>query len=129
MFEGQLAYYLNRYLGSYVYGLDPQSLKVSVFSGDVVLKNLQLKPSALADLNLPVTVKSGLLGKLTLKVRLQPELQPCCHGIMVLRHGALATHTVYNRETQQSLQALKYLHLLHVALHSRQARLTVGHTV
>ena len=68
MFEGQLAYYLNRYLGSYVYGLDPQSLKVSVFSGDVVLNNLQLKPSALADLNLPLSVKSGLLGRLTLKV-------------------------------------------------------------
>lgn len=68
MFEGQLAYYLNRYLGSYVYGLDPQSLKVSVFSGDVVLNNLQLKPSALADLNLPISVKSGLLGRLTIKV-------------------------------------------------------------
>ena len=68
MFEGQLAYYLNRYLGAYVYGLDPQSLKVSVFSGDVVLKNLQLKPSALADLNLPLSVKTGLVGSLTLKV-------------------------------------------------------------
>lgn len=68
MFEGQLAYYLNRYLGTYVNGLDPQSLKVSVFSGDVVLNNLQLKPTALAELNLPVSVKSGLLGRLTLKV-------------------------------------------------------------
>ena len=68
MFEAQLAFYLNKYLGSYVYGVDPQSLKVSVFQGDVVLENLQLKPEALADLNLPVVVKAGLLGSLKLKV-------------------------------------------------------------
>ena len=69
MFEAQLAYYLNKYIGTYVQGLDPHSLKISVFKGDVVLRNLQLKPEALADLNLPITVKSGLLGTLTLKVR------------------------------------------------------------
>jgi vacuolar protein sorting-associated protein 13A/C len=69
MFEAQLAYYLNRYLGTYVQGLDTKSLKISVFKGDVTLRNLKLKPEALADLNLPITVKAGLLGSLTLKVR------------------------------------------------------------
>jgi hypothetical protein len=73
MFEGQVAYYLNRYLGTYVYGLDPQSLKISVFKGDVVLHNLRLKPEALADLNLPISVKAGLLGTLTLKVWFPPS--------------------------------------------------------
>ena len=68
MFEAQLAYYLDKYLGRYVYGLDAKALKVSVFSGDVVLTNLQLKPSALADLNLPISVKAGLIGSLKLKV-------------------------------------------------------------
>lgn len=68
MFEAQLAYYLDRYLGQYVYGLDAKALKVSVFSGDVVLTNLKLKPSALADLKLPINVKAGLLGSLKLKV-------------------------------------------------------------
>ena len=68
MFEAQVAYYLNNYLGKYVLGLDPQSLKISVFKGDVVLRNLKLKAEALADLDLPITVKSGLLGSLTLKV-------------------------------------------------------------
>lgn len=68
MFEAQLAYYLNRYLGTYVQNLDTKSLKVSVFKGDVTLRNLKLKPEALADLNLPITVKAGLLGSLTLKV-------------------------------------------------------------
>jgi vacuolar protein sorting-associated protein 13A/C len=68
MFEAQLAYYLNRYIGAYVQGLDPSALKISVFKGDVVLRNLKLKPEALADLALPITVKAGLLGQLTLKV-------------------------------------------------------------
>ncbi len=71
MLEGQVAFYLNKYLGNYVYGLDPQSLKISVFKGDVQLNNLHLKPEALNALNLPITVKAGLLGSLTLKVRQQ----------------------------------------------------------
>jgi hypothetical protein len=45
----------------------PASLQV--WKGDVELRNLLLKPEALAGLNLPVTVKAGLLGRLTLKVR------------------------------------------------------------
>ncbi|KAK9834254.1 hypothetical protein WJX81_000411 [Elliptochloris bilobata] len=68
MLEAQLAYYLNRYLGTYVEGLNQRDLKVSVFRGDVVLKNLKLKPEALADLNLPISIKAGLLGSLTLKI-------------------------------------------------------------
>ncbi|GBF99654.1 hypothetical protein Rsub_12473 [Raphidocelis subcapitata] len=68
MFEAQVAFYLNKYLGQYVSGLDAESLKISVWKGDVELRNLLLKPEALAGLNLPITVKAGLLGKLTLKV-------------------------------------------------------------
>ncbi|KAG1659488.1 hypothetical protein FOA52_005351 [Chlamydomonas sp. UWO 241] len=68
MFEAQVAYYLNQYLGKYLTGLDAESLKISVWAGDVQLRNLSLKPEALADLELPVTVKAGMLGKLTLKV-------------------------------------------------------------
>jgi vacuolar protein sorting-associated protein 13A/C len=69
MFESQVAYYLNRYLGRYLQGLDAESLRISVWKGDVELRNLALKPDALEDLDLPVAVKAGLLGKLTLKVR------------------------------------------------------------
>ena len=68
MFEAQVVYYLNQYLGKYVYGLDAESLKISVWRGDVELRNLQLKAEALQELNLPITLKSGLLGRLTLKV-------------------------------------------------------------
>ncbi|EFN57975.1 hypothetical protein CHLNCDRAFT_13140, partial [Chlorella variabilis] len=68
MFEGYVVYYLNQYLGKYVDGIDQKSLRISIYKGDVVLRNLQLKPDALAGLDLPVTVRAGLLGSLTLKV-------------------------------------------------------------
>ena len=42
--------------------------RISIYQGDVVLNNLQLKPDALKDLDLPLTVRAGLLGRLTLKV-------------------------------------------------------------
>ncbi len=68
MLEAQVAYYLNQYLGEYLSGLDPASLRISVFAGDVTLTNLYLKPDALNALNLPVCVTAGLLGRLSLKV-------------------------------------------------------------
>jgi hypothetical protein len=67
MFEQQIAYWLNVYLGKYVHGLDAESLRISVWQGDVELRNLALKPEALQDLDLPITVKAGVLGRLTLK--------------------------------------------------------------
>lgn len=68
MFEAQVAYYLNEYLGKYVQGIDRESLKISIYAGDVVLRNLRLKPDALEELDLPVSVHAGLLGMLRLKV-------------------------------------------------------------
>lgn len=38
------------------------------FTGDVVLKDLKLKAEALNSLKLPVTVKAGFVGTITLKV-------------------------------------------------------------
>lgn len=55
--------------GKYLNGLDAESLRISVWKGDVELRNLTLKPEALQDLDLPCTVKAGLLGRLTLKVQ------------------------------------------------------------
>lgn len=86
MFEAQVAFYLNAYLGKYVYGLDAQALRISVWQGDVELRNLQLKPEALQDLNLPITVKSGLLGRLTLKVGWVPRGGVACCGVMRAAH-------------------------------------------
>ncbi|KAJ4951540.1 hypothetical protein NE237_028372 [Protea cynaroides] len=68
MLEDQVAYLLQRYLGNYVKGLNKEALKISVWQGDVELKNMQLKPEALNALKLPVKVKAGFLGSVRLKV-------------------------------------------------------------
>ncbi|EOA17894.1 hypothetical protein CARUB_v10006303mg [Capsella rubella] len=68
MLEDQVAYLLQRYLGNYVRGLNKEALKISVWQGDVELKNMQLKPEALNALKLPVRVKAGFLGSVKLKV-------------------------------------------------------------
>eukprot|EP01117_Protostelium_nocturnum_P009173 TRINITY_DN3284_c0_g1_i3.p1 TRINITY_DN3284_c0_g1~~TRINITY_DN3284_c0_g1_i3.p1 ORF type:complete len:3093 (+),score=888.87 TRINITY_DN3284_c0_g1_i3:80-9358(+) len=59
---------LARYLGEYVEGFQKEHLQVSLLSGDVVLENLQLKREALDRFDLPIKVKAGHLGKLSLNV-------------------------------------------------------------
>ncbi|EEC73142.1 hypothetical protein OsI_07167 [Oryza sativa Indica Group] len=61
-------YLLRKYLGEYVEGLSVETLRISVWQGDVVLKDLKLKADALNSLRLPVTVKAGFVGTITLKV-------------------------------------------------------------
>ncbi|KAJ9533703.1 hypothetical protein QJQ45_026839, partial [Haematococcus lacustris] len=63
MFEAQVAFYLRKYLGKYVHGLDADALKLSVWSGDVSLHGLQLRPEALEELDLPITVPWARLGR------------------------------------------------------------------
>ncbi|XP_040944166.1 uncharacterized protein [Gossypium hirsutum] len=68
MFEAQVLHLLRRYLGEYVNDLSSETLRISVWQGDVVLKDLKLKAEALNSLNLPVAVKAGFVGTITLKV-------------------------------------------------------------
>ncbi|WFD18280.1 Vacuolar protein sorting-associated protein 13 [Malassezia caprae] len=68
MLEGVLATVLNRFLAAYVDGLNTNQLNVGIWSGDVKLRNLRLKRSALDKLRLPIDVKEGYLGQLTLSI-------------------------------------------------------------
>ncbi|KAI4370200.1 hypothetical protein MLD38_018571 [Melastoma candidum] len=68
MFEAHVLLLLKRYLGEYVQGLSAEALRISVWNGDVVLRDLKLKAEALNSLELPVTVKAGFIGTITLKV-------------------------------------------------------------
>ncbi|KAF5752107.1 hypothetical protein HS088_TW01G00014 [Tripterygium wilfordii] len=68
MFEAHVLHLLRRYLGEYVHGLSAEALRISVWKGDVVLKDLKLKAEALNLLKLPLTVKAGFVGTITLKV-------------------------------------------------------------
>ncbi|XP_026458441.1 putative vacuolar protein sorting-associated protein 13A [Papaver somniferum] len=66
--EHRVLHLLRKYLGEYVHGLSAEALRISVWKGDVVLKDLKLKAEALNSLKLPVTVKAGFVGTITLKV-------------------------------------------------------------
>ncbi|KAJ4956285.1 hypothetical protein NE237_013068 [Protea cynaroides] len=68
MFEAHVLHLLRKYLGEYVHGLSTEALRISVWKGNVVLKDLKLKAEALNLLKLPVTVKAGFVGTITLKV-------------------------------------------------------------
>ncbi|ROT38314.1 vacuolar protein sorting-associated protein [Sodiomyces alkalinus F11] len=68
MLEGLVAGLLNRFLGMYVKNFDPGQLKVGIWSGDVKLRNLELRKEALDQLKLPINVIEGHLGELTLVI-------------------------------------------------------------
>ena len=55
-------------LGEFVEGLTAENLKVGVFSGKIVLKNLQLNREGIEKLNLPLTVVKGYLELLEIKI-------------------------------------------------------------
>ena len=68
MFEKAIVGLLQRYLGSFVDGLDKESLKVGLWSGKVVLKDFALQAHALHTLGLPLVVKSGRVKRLQMDI-------------------------------------------------------------
>lgn len=68
MFESIVATLINRFLGSYIENFDSKSLNIGIWSGDVRLTNLTLKKESLDKFKLPLDVKFGHLGKLTLLI-------------------------------------------------------------
>ncbi|KAG0681927.1 hypothetical protein C6P41_004087, partial [Kluyveromyces marxianus] len=68
MLESLVSILLNRFLGAYVENFDPKQLNVGIWNGDVKLRNLRLRKDSLDALDLPVDVKFGHLGELTLLI-------------------------------------------------------------
>ncbi|XP_067630378.1 intermembrane lipid transfer protein Vps13 [Eurosta solidaginis] len=68
VFESVVTDVLNKVLGDYVENLDKKQLKIGIWGGDVVLNNLKLKENALDEVDLPVQLAYGFLGKLVLKI-------------------------------------------------------------
>ena len=68
MLEGAVAAVLQKALGAYLEGIDSASLRASVWDGDVVLRSLSLKTSALDALQLPVRVLGGSVGVVRVQV-------------------------------------------------------------
>ena len=59
MLEGLVANLLNRFLGMYVRNFDPKQLNVGIWSGDVKLRDLELRREALDQFHLPLNVVEG----------------------------------------------------------------------
>ena len=57
--EAVVAEVLNRFVGTYVHNIQTEQLKVAVWSGNVNLSNLEVRPDALRHLDLPITVVKG----------------------------------------------------------------------
>ncbi|XP_030388188.1 vacuolar protein sorting-associated protein 13 [Scaptodrosophila lebanonensis] len=68
VFESVVADVLNKVLGDYIENLDRKQLKIGIWGGDVVLQNLKIRENALDDLDLPIQLIHGYLGKLVLKI-------------------------------------------------------------
>lgn len=59
---------LNKILGSWVENLNTEQLNLSLFSGVVVLENLQLRQNIFQVLGLPFEISSSLIGKIQVKI-------------------------------------------------------------
>ncbi|XP_061117583.1 vacuolar protein sorting-associated protein 13A isoform X1 [Conger conger] len=68
VFESLVVDVLNRFLGDYVVNLDSSQLKLGIWGGDAVLKNLTIKENALSQLDIPFKVRAGHIGRLELKI-------------------------------------------------------------
>ncbi|XP_042405096.1 vacuolar protein sorting-associated protein 13C-like [Zingiber officinale] len=109
MFEAHVLYLLRKYLGEYVEGLSVDALRISVWKGDVVLKDLNLKAEALNSLRLPVIVKAGFVGSITLKVPWKglgkEPVIVIIDRVFVLAHPAPDRQTLSDEDREKLFQA------------------------
>eukprot|EP00756_Hemistasia_phaeocysticola_P051502 Hpha_TRINITY_DN26679_c0_g1::TRINITY_DN26679_c0_g1_i1::g.86048::m.86048/K19525/VPS13A_C; vacuolar protein sorting-associated protein 13A/C len=62
--QRKIAYYLERYVSNF----DKHALQLSVWGGEVVLLNLDIRTSALDELDLPISVEKGRIEKLKITI-------------------------------------------------------------
>ncbi|EGG20936.1 vacuolar protein sorting-associated protein 13 family protein [Cavenderia fasciculata] len=68
VFEGVIAEVIDRFLGSFLQEVTKKQLKIGLFGGNVVLKNIEVKPEAFRAFDLPIQVNRGVVGRLIVKV-------------------------------------------------------------
>src|SRR5688572_613562 len=68
MFESILEKVLINNVGPYVTGIDKKNLKVGIWSGDIVVKNITIKPEVFKTLDIPVELKYSSVGSLKIDI-------------------------------------------------------------
>lgn len=68
MFEKILEKVLVSYFGRFISGLDKNNLKLGVWSGNVVIENVNLKPEVIEMLELPFKLKQSSISKMSFKI-------------------------------------------------------------
>eukprot|EP00736_Rhodelphis_marinus_P003336 Rmarinus@m.26876 len=78
MFESIIADILSSQLGNFLEGLSSEQLNLSIWKGDVSLRNLVVRENALSFLDLPIRVSRGHLNHLHMQVPWSDlKGQPC----------------------------------------------------
>lgn len=108
MLDKFVANLLTSYLGKYIANLDKHHVKVSLWHGHVVLRNLILKPNALRYLDLPVSVKEGRIGELSVSIpwtKLQSEsIRVEIRNVVVIVHPKKAAAFDAAQEEKDELE-------------------------
>lgn len=68
MFEKILEKILIQYFGRFITGLDKNNLKLGVWSGNMVIENVNLNPEVIELIELPLKLKRSSIGKMTIKI-------------------------------------------------------------
>ncbi|CAI4229925.1 unnamed protein product [Auanema sp. JU1783] len=107
MLENIAAWVLNTYIGEYLEDLETDQLSIDLTLGQLELENVPLKKTALRKLDLPLEVKSGVLGKLTLtipitQIRTKPWTLKLSDVLIVL--GPLPTSRKYDVEAVEEVE-------------------------
>lgn len=130
MLEGVAASLLNRFFAAYVEGLNTNSLNIGIWSGDLKLRNLRLKTSALDKFRLPIDVKEGYLGDLTLSIpwtRLKDKpVRILIENVYVLAVPKNSSAQVDQEEEARRAQAAKQEKLANAELLGRDSGQDVG---
>lgn len=101
MWESLLLPHLNKALSALFEDIKIQQVEASILSGSVTLRDLKIKPEALAPLSLPIDVTYGHVGTLEIKVRFN------CFAAVFLR-GIAAPHARWTNQ-HDYLETLSYL--------------------
>ncbi len=68
MLEGLISSVLNRVLGNFIENLDSEQLKISLWSSNVKLENLQIKPTIFDSMPVPFALHYGKVGKIFIDI-------------------------------------------------------------